>query len=64
MAIIPLGAALVFVMILHGEVASDATFFADPLSIVAVPPLVAGEVLALYLGSDRMRSRRRPEAGP
>jgi hypothetical protein len=64
MAIIPIAAAVVFVIIIQGEIASDATFFADPLSILAIPPLVVGEVLALYFGSDMMRSRRRRGAGP
>lgn len=64
MAIIPIAAAVVFVIIIYGESASDATFFSDPLSILAVPPLVAGEVLALYFGSDMMRSRRQRGTDP
>jgi hypothetical protein len=59
MAIIPIAAAVVFVILIQGEAASDVTFFADPLSILAVPALVVGEVLALYFGSDTMRSRQR-----
>lgn len=58
MAAIPIAAAVVFVIIIHSEAALDSTFFADPLSILAVPPLVVGEILALYFGSDMMRSRR------
>lgn len=59
MALIAIAAAVVFVMIIHSEAASDVTFFSDPLSIVAIPTLVVGEVLALYFGSDMMRSRSR-----
>jgi hypothetical protein len=59
MAIIPIAAAIVFVILIFGEVALDSTFFSDPLSILAIPPLAAGEVFALYFGSDMMRSRRR-----
>lgn len=59
MAVIPIAAAVVFVIIIERGAALDSTFFADPLSIIAVPPLAAGEVLALYLGSDMMSSRRR-----
>ena len=62
-AVIPIAAAVVFVIIIHREAASDYAFFADSLSVLAVPPLVVGEVLALYFGSDMMRSRRR-EAAP
>ena len=57
MAIIPIAAAVVFVTIINSDAMPDVTFFDDPLSILAVPPLVVGEVLALYFGSD-MRSRR------
>lgn len=59
MAIIPIAAAVVFVVIIHSDAALDSTFFADPLSILAVPPLAVGEILALYFGSDMMPSRRR-----
>jgi len=63
MAVIPIAAAVVFVIIIEREAALDSTFFADPLSIIAVPPLAVGQVLALYFGSDMMRSRRRKEQG-
>lgn len=59
MAPIPIAAAVVFVILIEREAALDSTFFADPLSILAIPALAGGEVLALYFGSDRMRSRRR-----
>jgi hypothetical protein len=64
MAIIPIAAAVVFVIGIEREAFLDFTFFADPLSIMAIPPLAAGEILALYFGSSMMRSRRRREAGP
>lgn len=59
MAFVPIAAAVVFVIVIKREAALDSEFFADPLSIVAIPPLVAGELLALYFGSERTRSRRR-----
>jgi len=59
MAFIPIAAAVVFVIIIMREAALDSEFFADPLSIIAIPPLAAGELLALYFGSERVRSRRR-----
>ena len=59
MAAIPVAAAIVFVIIIYQGAAVDYTFFSDALSILAVPPLAAGQVLALYFGSETMRSRRR-----
>jgi hypothetical protein len=59
MSIIPVGAGVVFVTIVHADVAPNVTFFSDPLSIFAIPPLVTGEVLALYFGSDMTRTRAR-----
>jgi hypothetical protein len=64
MAIIPIAAAVVFVMGIEREAFLDFTFFADPLSIIAIPPLAAGEIFALYFGSDMMRSRRQRGVGP
>lgn len=52
MAFIPVGAAVEFVILIKAEVALDSEFFSDPLSILAVPPLAAGELLA-YFGSER-----------
>lgn len=63
MAVIPVVAAVVFVIGLERGAFLDFTFFADPLSIMAIPPLAAGEIFALYFGSDMMRSRQR-RAGP
>jgi len=58
MAVIPIAAGVLFVIIINSEIALDSEFFSDPLSIVALPPLVAGELLALYFGLDRTRHRR------
>lgn len=58
-AVFPVAAAVVFVIVVIRGAAVDSEFFADPLSIMAIPPLVAGELLALYFGSERTRSRYR-----
>ncbi len=57
MAPIAVASAVVFVTVIKMELALDSELFADPLSILAVPSLVAGELLALYIGSERTRSR-------
>ena len=62
-AVIPVAAAVVFVIIVERGAALDYTFFSDSLSILAVPPLAAGELVALYFGSEATRSRRRGRAG-
>lgn len=58
MAVFPVVAAVVFVIFVIQGTVVDSEFFADPLSIMAIPPLAAGELLALYFGSERTRSRR------
>lgn len=63
MAVIAIAAAVVFIIGIEREAFLDFTFFADPLSSMAIPPLAAGEILALYFGSNRMRSRRQRRVG-